>query len=86
MKCIVTGAETNNKWKGHPICKEVIDLAKSLEGENGFLDTTLRERIIMIRQQWRKRVAEEADAKVKTKEVKPGLMAKIRELFNGQRV
>lgn len=60
MKCIVTGRETNNKWKNFPICKEIVELAKNLEGENGFLDTTLRERILILAHRWNDRVVEEA--------------------------
>lgn len=60
MKCIVTGKETNNKWKGFVVCKEVIELAKKMEGEEGFLGCTLRERVIIIKQRWDDRVKEEA--------------------------
>jgi hypothetical protein len=60
MKCIVTGKETNNKWKNFPICKEVIELAKLMKGENGFLDCSMRERIMILKQRWDDRVAEEA--------------------------
>lgn len=82
MKCYVTGAETNNKWKGYPLCREVVELAKKLEGENGFLGTTMRERIIMLQQRWKERVAEETQAKpVNPKHA--GIMSRLRELFNG---
>lgn len=63
MKCIITGKETNNKWRGYVICKEMVDLAKQMEGENGFLDTTLRERILILSQRWNDRAKEEADKK-----------------------
>lgn len=63
MKCIVTGKETSNKWKNFPICKEFVLLAKQMEGENGFLDTTLRERLQILKQRWDDRVLEESQNK-----------------------
>lgn len=62
MKCLVTGVETNNKWKNFPICKEAVELAKLLKDENGFKDTTLRERIVILKQRWDERVSEEVGA------------------------
>lgn len=60
MKCIVTGKETNYKWKGFVVCKEAIQLAKQMEGENGFLDTTMKERLRILQQRWKERVKQEA--------------------------
>jgi hypothetical protein len=60
MKCIVTGKETNNKWKGFPICKEAIELARLMEGQEGFLHKTMRKRLQILQQRWQERVREEA--------------------------
>ena len=59
MKCIITGAETENKWRGFPIKKEFVQLAKFMENEEGFKDCTMRERIIILQQRWRDRIKEE---------------------------
>ena len=61
MKCIITGLETNNKWKNFPICREAVELAKDMEGEETFLGCNMRERLIILGQRWGDRVAEEAD-------------------------
>lgn len=63
MKCVVTGKETNNKWRGYPLCREVIQMAKETEGKNGFQGCTIRERIIIIQRRWKERVEEEAGLK-----------------------
>lgn len=62
MKCLVTGVETNNKWKNLPVCTEVIKLAKAMQDEEGFKGCSQRERIIILKQRWDERAKEEAGA------------------------
>lgn len=44
MKCTVTGIETENKYKGIPICREVMDIVKNLRAKNPKM--SLREAIV----------------------------------------
>lgn len=60
MKCLITGVETNNKWRGHPLCREIVQLAKEMENQPGFHFKTMRERILKLGEQWKERVREEA--------------------------
>lgn len=62
MKCLITGIETKNKWRGHPLCRDIVDLAKEMRGsEPGFMSLTLREALVKLDEQWKKRVKEEAE-------------------------
>lgn len=61
MKCLITGTETNNKWRGHPLCRDIVDLAKEMrKSEPGFMRSTMREALVKLDEQWKKRVNEEA--------------------------
>lgn len=60
MKCLVTGVETNNKWRGHPLCREVVEMSKAMENEVGFQGKNMRQRLIKLQDQWNERVAKEA--------------------------
>lgn len=62
MKCLITGMETNNKWRNHPLCKDIIDLARVMREEDPeFKKLTLRGALVKLDEQWRKRATEEAE-------------------------
>lgn len=61
MKCLITGMETNNKWRNHPLCRDIIDLAKVMRTEDpDFQKLTMRAALVKLDEQWKKRVHEEA--------------------------
>lgn len=62
MKCTITGVDTNNKWRGYPLCKEILDLAKLMEDEVGFTNISFRQRLIKLSDRWAERKAEELAA------------------------
>lgn len=63
MKCLITGTETNNKWRGHPLCRDIIDLAREMREElaNGGRPLTTRQALVKLGEQWKKRINEEVE-------------------------
>lgn len=39
MKCIITGLDTDNKWKGFPISKQALEDAKETQKKDPWLTT-----------------------------------------------
>jgi hypothetical protein len=61
LKCLITGIETNNKWRNHPLCRDIVDLAKVMKAEDpSFCRLTMRQALVKLDEQWRARVEEEA--------------------------
>ena len=62
MRCIITGMETNNKWKGYAICKEMVDTAKELIADQPRR-YTMRTALQHLQSEWRKEQLKEAEEK-----------------------
>lgn len=62
MKCIVTGTETDHKWDGRPLCKNVLVDAKKyrdkFNADNSFTKMTLRDAIIEVGKEFQKSLKE----------------------------
>ena len=69
MKCMITKIETKNKWKGIPICSEMVAEAKKLMDQ--FPHLTRRDALIKLQAEWdrqfKQKALDHAKAKLKLK-------------------
>jgi len=65
MKCVISGMETNNKWKGTPIAKEFMEAAKELRADRKFL--TIRESLQEVQKQFNRDFVKYQADKIKAK-------------------
>ena len=69
MKCIITKIETKNKWKGIPVCSEMVNEAKKLLLQ--FPHLTRREALEKLRveldRQFKQKALDYAKEKLKLK-------------------
>jgi hypothetical protein len=55
-KCLISGVETNFKWKNKPLDRWFVNKAKEFKKE--FPDLTTREILIKLQNQWREELNE----------------------------